>query len=352
MNAHQPGTAAGRHMRVGMYKDTLANRRGADMAVCALAEGLRERGHDAVLFEKADLPRRIAERWDVFISTGTNELLDLSAYFPRAFPWPVIQQFHTNPKGQFKRKHMFRNWKAKRALRRVSAIQVLSAAFVPQVAGCCADVEVIGNWSSFSPSPAAEAPEDLIIFPAAFAKRKNQKLLIEAFALLSADFPGWRIRLLGRDGCGYAEECRTLARRAGIADRVDFAGFSGNLASEYAKCAFVAFPSVDEGFGLAIADAAVFGKPCVMVRDWIGTAAAGGGIVTKPSAAEYASGLRRLMSDASLGQAMGARARRFCGTSYSRDGILDRWTSLIFKAAALSRGENMVKYGANGQDRI
>lgn len=30
-------------MRIGIYKDTLANRRGADAAVLALAEGLREK---------------------------------------------------------------------------------------------------------------------------------------------------------------------------------------------------------------------------------------------------------------------------------------------------------------------
>ena len=347
MNDRKPETNVDSPMRVGIYKDTLANRRGADMAVCALAEGLRERGLDAVLFEKTDLSRRIAERWDVFISTGTNELLDISAFFPRKFPWPVIQQFHTNPKAQFKRKHMIRNWKAKRALRRVNAIQVLGAEFVPQAAEWCADVEAIGNWSSFSPLTATEDAENLIIYPAAIAKGKNQKLLIEAFALLAAEFPKWRVRLLGKTGCRYAEECRKLAIRMGISDRVGFPGFSDSLASEYVRCAFVAFPSVDEGFGLAIADAAVFGKPCVMVRDWIGTAAAGGGIVTKPSAAEYAGGLRRLMSDASLGHEMGCRARRFCGTSYSRDEILDRWVSLIFKVATASGGENMVKYRAD-----
>ena len=64
-------------MKIGIYKDTLANRRGADFAVLALAEGLRERGHDAVVFEKGDFGRRMSEKWDVVISTGTNELCDL-----------------------------------------------------------------------------------------------------------------------------------------------------------------------------------------------------------------------------------------------------------------------------------
>ena len=59
-------------MKIGIYKDTLANRRGADIAVLALAEGLRERGHDAVVFEKPDFEKRVAEPWDVVVSAGTN----------------------------------------------------------------------------------------------------------------------------------------------------------------------------------------------------------------------------------------------------------------------------------------
>ena len=148
-------------MRVGIYKDTLANRRGADFAVLALAEGLRERGHDAVVFEKGDFGRRMAEAWDVVVSTGTNELIDLSNCFSRRpartapfpvprFPFPIIQQFHTNPKSQLKWKRFVRNWKIRRALRRVSAIQVLSEDFVPQVEKYCANVVVIGNWSGFN----------------------------------------------------------------------------------------------------------------------------------------------------------------------------------------------------------
>ncbi|MBQ5795982.1 MAG: hypothetical protein IIW14_08345 [Kiritimatiellae bacterium] len=66
-------------MRIGIYKDTLANKRGADVAVTLLADGLKERGHDAVLFEKNELDGRLGETWDAIISAGTNELLDLPA---------------------------------------------------------------------------------------------------------------------------------------------------------------------------------------------------------------------------------------------------------------------------------
>lgn len=331
-------------MRIGVYKDTLANNRGADKAVIALVDGLRERGHDAVLFEKKDFEKRIKEPWDVVISTGTNELLDITAAWGHAdLPWPVIQQFHTNPQSQFKWKRLVRNWKIRRALRHVSAIQVLNERFAPQVAKYGAKVHIIGNWSAYGNAEIwvrASGMEKTIIYPAAFAKGKNQKFLIEAFMQVAAEFPDWRLRLLGRTGGRYADECKRLAMKLGgemgAAGQIDFAGFCADMASEYAQCAFVAFPSLDEGFGLVIADAAAFGKPCVMVEDWIGTAASGGGIVTPPTVGAYAEGLRRLMADAELRRRLGERAREFCAEHYSREHILDNWENTI-REVALNR---------------
>ncbi|MBR7179990.1 MAG: glycosyltransferase family 4 protein, partial [Kiritimatiellae bacterium] len=110
---------------------------------------------------------------------------------------------------------------------------------------------------------------------------------------------------------------------------IEFAGYSDDMVSEYASCAFVAFPSLDEGFPLTIVDAAASAKPCVMVEDWIGTAAAGGGIVTKPTVGAYAEGLRRLMADTELRWSLGWRAREFCAEHFSRARILDKWEALL-----------------------
>ena len=63
-------------MRIAVYKDTFAARRGADMAVQFLFGGLRERGHDVVVVtdEDADVRGRISG-CDVCIAAGTNEIL-------------------------------------------------------------------------------------------------------------------------------------------------------------------------------------------------------------------------------------------------------------------------------------
>ena len=305
-------------MRVAIYKDTLGNRRGADNAVIALAEGLRERGHDAVLFERLELAARLAERWDVVVSAGTNELLDLAGYGGA----PVVQQFHTNPKSQFKRKRLLRNWRIRRALGRVAAIQVLRGDFAGQVSKFCPRVVAIGNWSEWEGrAQAACAVSKSIVYPAAFGKGKNQRLAVDAFAALSKEFPGWSLELYGGGAPDFPLPCGV--RHMGYRD----------LGPVYASCAFVAFPSLDEGFPLTLVDAAAFGKPAVTVRDWIGAAAAGGGIVARPAADDFAAGMRRLMEDPALLASAGDAARRFCAAEYSRSRLLDAWEGLLSDVA-------------------
>ena len=326
-------------MRIAIYKDTFANNRGADVAVRNLAAGLAGRGHATVLFEKPDLAKRLGERWDVLISAGTNELLDLAA---ANVPLPpVVQQFQTEPAYSFR--HWLRRWRRNRAiwgaLRRVSAIQVLRPihatwlrAHAKGLSASC-PVAVIGNWADFDvPVPMPESVERLIICPGAINKDKNQRLLVKAFLRLAREFPEWSLDLYGkarpRDEAGIRRFLASIPPRADGTCAIRLQGFC-DLSEVYARCAFVAFPSRTEGFPLAVIEAAAFGKPAVMIHDWIGTAAAGGGIVTEQTVSAYAAALRRLMADSALCAEMGRTARLFCNARFSRAKILDQWEALL-----------------------
>ena len=319
-------------MRIALYKDTLANNRGADRAIRNLAAGLAERGHEAVLFEKPELPSRLHEQWDVLISAGTNELLDLMGT-NTALP-PVVQQFHTDPAYQFR--HWLKKWRRNRAikaaLRNVSAIQVLHPEHanwlrqnVAAVRTSAIRLSAIGNWSGIDATTARHGSEKIVICPGAINDDKNQQLLIRAFAKIRIDFPDWQVEFYGS---GSMSNERHLLQIAGRNEAIRFKGFC-DLREAYARCAFVAFPSKTEGFPLAIVEAASFARPAVMIHDWIGTAAIEGGLVVKDTVNAYANALRRLMSDMSLCRQMGENARRFCAERYSRAHILDEWEALL-----------------------
>ena len=372
-------------MKIAIYKDTLANNRGADVAVRNLAAGLSERGHGVTLFEKDELREKALGGYDVMVAAGTNELLDLAEM--DALP-PIVMQFHTDPAYQFR--HWIKKWRRNRAIknamRKCAAIQVLRDEHVPFVSRIAPDVpvSVIGNWSEhgateaappaahfagesasataatscdppvqhtttrasslriassniestsstllhgLSPNPQMQSQIvnrkienrqfPTILYPAAINKDKNQRLLVEAFRLIADDFPEWEVRLYGKGKPNFKPHPRV--RLMGFAD----------LARPFAECAFVAFPSMTEGFPLTIADAAMFGKPAVMIHDWIGTCAAGGGIVTAPNIRAFAEGLRTMMSNAAMRLKMGGAARAYCSQRHSRTKILDLWETLL-----------------------
>ena len=147
-------------MKIAIYKDTFANNRGADIAVKNLAAGLEERGHSVTLFDKTQFAEKVRGDYDVIVSTGTNEILDLAKV--EGLP-PIVQQFHTDPTYSFR--HWIKRWRRNRAikvaLRRSAAFQVFSASHVCKMQklmrGVAEDrIFVIGNWSVYERAESRE----------------------------------------------------------------------------------------------------------------------------------------------------------------------------------------------------
>ena len=327
-------------MKIAIYKDTFANNRGADIAVKNLAAGLSERGYEVTLFDKSEFAEKVRGDYDVIISTGTNEILDLAKV--DGLP-PIVQQFHTDPDYPFRHwmKRWRRNRRIKAALKKASAFQVLRDSHIGRLqkllGGASADrISVIGNWSSYEGLELQDVrSERIIICPGAINKDKNQALLISAFAKIAEEFPDWQVHIYGR---GKAKDESALLKRIaakGLENRLLLKGYS-DLSESYAKCAFVAFPSKTEGFPLTIVDAAMFAKPSLTVCDWVGMAAYGGGVVTDATADSYEQGLRRLMSDMEGCREIGSRAREYGLKCCSREVALDKWAALLERVSARS----------------
>lgn len=338
-------------MRIAVYKDSLSTGRGADRAVRNFAAGLAERGHSVALMEKAEFfacvlcPAPGAERsaeFDVIVATGSNEIvdMDMAGYFTRPGRAKVVLQLHLAPRGFFKWKHPIRNRRIRAAFDKPDAVQLLCSSYEEEFRRIAPHPRLftIGNYTTISP-PILESQSMIpnsttILYPAAAVNRvKNQRLLIEAFALLAKDFPEWNVRLLGKDTTSYAAGCRRLIVRRGLAGRVELVGFTDDLASEYSHAAFIAFPSTLEGFPLAILEAARFGLAAVAQKSLPGVSDIVGdgetGVITESSVAAYAAGLRRMMSSGELRGRLGERARVVCASRYSRAAILSAWELLI-----------------------
>ena len=90
--------------------------------------------------------------------------------------------------------------------------------------------------------------------------------LIAAMPAVRAQFPGARLRIVGRGDA--VPRLQALVRRLNISDAVEFLGFRSDaeLRGEFAACTLFALPSRKEGFGLVYLEAMAHARPCIGAR--------------------------------------------------------------------------------------
>lgn len=121
----------------------------------------------------------------------------------------------------------------------------------------------------FLEAPYAHGGGNKIVTVGRLNSQKNQKLLIESFAIVSRDYPQYRLFLYG-DG-PLKSELQLLVKNLGIADKVVFAGFKNDIITELMDADLCVLSSDFEGMPNALMEAMALGLPC------ISTDCAGGG---------------------------------------------------------------------------
>lgn len=171
-------------------------------------------------------------------------------------------------------------------------------------------LRVIHHGTRFVETPSSAGRKPWILHVGAVQTRKNLARLIEAFET-AAPAP-WRLVLAGGEGFG-ASEVRARAAASPARDRIEFAGWvdDGRLAELYARSSILAFPSLDEGFGIPVLEAMAWGLPVVAsnrssLPEVCGDAAL---LVDPADTAALAEALRSLVEDPSLAAAMAERGR-------------------------------------------
>ena len=342
-------------MKIVLYKDNLATGRGADKAICSLADALSARGHDITLATGPDIVafsfptgsgvavehmerhevRDFVRGFDLCIAAGPNEILDLTCSGRVRPPVKTIVELLVYPMGFFKWRHPLRNMRLKRALDMADVLQIQIAGYADCLKRFAPHprIEVIGNWADIAEASGDKAESKTILYLAAVNKSKNQLLLINAFARIAGKFPDWQLHIYGAANRRYGERCMAAIRRHGLCDRIKMLPFTNDLPSTYSSAAFMAYPSLLEGFPLAMVEGMSYRLPVVAVNalPGVGDMVLDGetGFVTDPTPAAYASGLERLMADSGLCRRLGGKAREFSTTRYSREKVLAGWDALI-----------------------
>ncbi|HTS16519.1 MAG TPA: glycosyltransferase family 4 protein [Verrucomicrobiae bacterium] len=116
------------------------------------------------------------------------------------------------------------------------------------------------------PAVTADRRPPTILMVATIAPRKNQKTMITALDQIAADYPDWRLRLVGYVGDRqYYDELRSMSAAGRLGGRLEFAGpmTRTRVAEAMHEAAIFVLPSQGEGLGLSLQEAMFRGCACV-----------------------------------------------------------------------------------------
>jgi len=180
----------------------------------------------------------------------------------------------------------------------------------------------VANGVELGEEPAVGARDDTILYLGRINWKKGLDRLIEALR----DIPRGRLVIAGNDEEGLTPRLRAVARAAGVAGRVEFAGYVEGEAKRklLERAAVFVLPSVSENFGNAALEAMARGCPVVLTKD-VGLAeavkAGSAGVISDGDAASLAVAIRSLVEDSARRATAGAAARTLVRERYGWDRI-------------------------------
>lgn len=163
---------------------------------------------------------------------------------------------------------------------------------------------------------------------------KNQRMLVDAFAMVSDKHPDWTLHIYG-DGEGRMELVEHVVGLApDISDRILFHGVTDNVANIMAGRAIFVLPSKMEGMPNALIEAMVMGMACIstdcpcggpaeLIKDGVN-----GLLVQVTDVSTMADDLDNLMSDESLRMLLGTQASRLVDTVHP-DKVCEQWMEYL-----------------------
>jgi glycosyltransferase involved in cell wall biosynthesis len=244
------------------------------------------------------------------------------------------------------KKRLYFSFLEKSALQRASALQVLTASEMDQVAklGLRVPLYLIPNgiqqqefrglhdselfYQKFSHT----RNKTLILFLGRIDPKKGLDLLATAFADVQSRFPDTHLIIAGPNNIGFLPTAQQYFAEAGCLDAVTFTGMlTGPIkyAALAAAYCYVA-PSYSEGFSISVLEGMASGLPCVITSacNFPEAAVAQAAYVVDIDATEIANALIDCLSQPQKAKEMGDRAQKFIFQNYTWNRIATKLSEI------------------------
>lgn len=166
-----------------------------------------------------------------------------------------------------------------------------------------------------------EAREPMVLYVGTLLARRHIAELVAGFAAAAASSPDVRLVLAGDDRQSPPIDVPGLARRHGVADRVEWRQYvsDAELAALYARARVFAFISEYEGFAITPMEALAAGVPCVLQDTPVAREIyEGAALFVAPRPADIGAAITTLLSDDALSERLLAAGRaRFSRYSWA-----------------------------------
>lgn len=181
--------------------------------------------------------------------------------------------------------------------------------------------------------PRSEQPTIVVLGRLVPHKRVEQA--VDVATRLRASHPGLRLRVVGEGW--WRERIAAHAQQAGVADMVDLLGFVPEQVkhAELAAAWVALAPSVKEGWGLSVVEAASHGVPTVAYRGAGGLSESildGRTGILVGDRDEMTQEVARLLADGPLRERLGSHAREHA-RQFTWSGTVTAWESLLMGVA-------------------
>ncbi|MDP4510547.1 glycosyltransferase family 4 protein [Nonomuraea turcica] len=178
----------------------------------------------------------------------------------------------------------------------------------------------------------------IVIAVGRLVPQKGFDMLIDAFAAVAADYPGWRLRIFGTGPS--QDRLQERIDEHAMGERIALMGRSDRIHEELARASIYALSSRIEGLPMAMIEAMGHALPiaafdCLTGPADVLTPGKDGLLVPPRDVEALAAALRRLMGDGELRRRLGAAAAE-TALDYTPEMVMPLWEDLF---AALLSGE-------------
>ena len=256
------------------------------------------------------------------INDGSKKVLEI--HFSK------FKRLQYNRKGLWRLADLWRSKQDEKTVRRFDKFVVLTEEDKGYW-GNLPNITVIPNANTFATPQTAALENKKVIAVGRYTHQKGFERLIEAWHILSPEFPDWKLDIIG-DG-EERDKLQQLICSYHLEEQVSLASPTKSIDKVYLDASVLAMSSRYEGLPMVLIEAQAFGLPIVSFackcgpKDIVADGETGF-LVEENDIEGLARQLAKVMKDKNLRRQMGRKAKE-ASLRYAEDAVMAKWTVLF-----------------------